>query len=76
MEAKSSTEPGVLKENPKINQPILPVLCDSFLSHGGNGIFGSRRLAGFAFTTMGLVRRKSREVAYSVGETRKEAASW
>lgn len=42
----------------------------------GNGIFGSRRLAGFAFTTMGLVRRKSREVAYSVGETRKEAASW
>lgn len=33
MKAKPHTEPGVFKENPKINQPVLKVFCDRFPSH-------------------------------------------
>lgn len=35
LEAKSSIEPGVFKEIPKINQPVFKALCHSFPYHGG-----------------------------------------
>lgn len=45
VEAKSCTEPGVFKENPKISQPVLKVSCDCFPSHRENTIFNSSRSA-------------------------------
>lgn len=53
VEAKSCTEPGVFKEDPKINQPVLKVLCDCFPSHRENTIFNSSRFAPWIVTTGG-----------------------
>lgn len=53
VKAKSHTEPGVFKENPKINQPVLKVFCDCFPSHRENTVFSSSRSAPSTVTTGG-----------------------
>ena len=45
VEAKSCTDPSVFKEDPKINQPVLKVLCDCVPSHRENTVFNSSRSA-------------------------------
>lgn len=53
VEAKSCTEPGVFKENPKTNQPVLKVFCDCFPPHRENTVFSSSRSAPWTVTTGG-----------------------
>ena len=53
VEAKSHTEPGVFKENPKTNQPVLKVFCDCFPPHRENTVFSSSRSAPWTVTTGG-----------------------